>query len=63
MAKKVRSVKNFWGGNTHRDTHGKKVGETRKSFWGDTKTDLDRCINSGIFNDIITTRVVLSEKY
>ena len=35
MAKKVCSVKNFWGGETLRDTHGKKIGESYHNFWGE----------------------------
>lgn len=32
MAKKVRSVKNFWGETVHYDEHGKKIGVSRSNF-------------------------------
>lgn len=34
MAKKVRSMKNFWGETVHYDEHGKKIGVSRPNFWG-----------------------------
>ena len=32
MAKKVRSMKNFWGETVHYDEHGKKIGVSRPNF-------------------------------
>ena len=34
MAKKVRSVKNFWGETVHYDEHGKKVGRSEPGLFG-----------------------------
>ena len=34
MAKKVRSVKNFWGETVHYDEHGKKIGVSHPNIWG-----------------------------
>ena len=38
MAKKVRSVKNFWGETVHYDEHGKKIGVSRSNFLGWNKS-------------------------